>query len=69
LTRRRGGFGDPIELTGDEVTECTGGALELAEGDLETRYESYCDPRLNYAQSMEMAFLISRFLREERISS
>ena len=55
-----------FELTGDEVTECTGGALGLGEGDLETNYESYCDPRLNYAQSMEMAFLISRFLREER---
>ena len=55
-----------FELTGDEVTECTGGALGIGEGDLETNYESYCDPRLNYAQSMEMAFLISRFLREER---
>ncbi len=55
-----------FELTGDEVTECTGGALELAERDLEARYESYCDPRLNYAQSLEMAFLISRYLRERR---
>ncbi len=55
-----------FELTGDDVTECTGGALELAERDLEARYESYCDPRLNYAQSLEMAFLISRFLREQR---
>jgi 3-deoxy-7-phosphoheptulonate synthase len=55
-----------FELTGDEVTECTGGAVDLGESDLETNYESYCDPRLNYAQSMEMAFLISRFLREER---
>lgn len=55
-----------FELTGDEVTECTGGALGLGEHDLETNYQSYCDPRLNYAQSMEMAFLISRFLRAER---
>ncbi|TFH03862.1 MAG: 3-deoxy-7-phosphoheptulonate synthase [Spirochaetales bacterium] len=52
-----------FELTGDDVTECTGGALELREGDLELNYQTYCDPRLNYAQGMEMAFLISRFLR------
>lgn len=55
-----------FELTGDEVTECTGGAAGIGEADLEIRYESYCDPRLNYAQSMEMAFLISRFLRDDR---
>lgn len=51
-----------FELTGDEVTECIGGAVELSEGDLTTNYVSYCDPRLNNAQSMEMAFLISRLL-------
>lgn len=55
-----------FELTGDEVTECVGGAMDLQEGDLATNYQSYCDPRLNYAQSMEMAFLISRFLRDGR---
>ena len=55
-----------FELTGDEVTECIGGALELGERDLELNYETWCDPRLNYAQSMEMAFLISRFLRADR---
>ena len=52
-----------FELTGEEVTECTGGALRLGAGDLGRDYRSFCDPRLNYAQSMEMAFLISRFLR------
>ncbi len=52
-----------FELTGEQVTECTGGAQELRAKDLELNYESYCDPRLNYVQSMEMAFLISRFLR------
>ena len=55
-----------FELTGEDVTECTGGALELAEEDLETNYQTFCDPRLNYSQSMEMAFLISRFLRRDR---
>jgi 3-deoxy-7-phosphoheptulonate synthase len=55
-----------FELTGEDVTECTGGAIELLETDLDTNYQTYCDPRLNYSQSMEMAFLISRFLREER---
>lgn len=55
-----------FELTGEAVTECTGGALGLGEHDLETNYESFCDPRLNYAQSMEMAFLISKFLRSGR---
>lgn len=55
-----------FELTGEDVTECTGGALELAEADLEANYRTFCDPRLNYSQSMEMAFLISRFLRQDR---
>lgn len=53
-----------FELTGDEVTECTGGAVSLQEEDLERNYESWCDPRLNYSQSMEMAFLLSSLLRE-----
>ncbi|TVQ22798.1 MAG: 3-deoxy-7-phosphoheptulonate synthase [Spirochaetaceae bacterium] len=52
-----------FELTGDEVTECTGGAQGLRETDLESNYQTFCDPRLNYEQSMEMAFLISRFLK------
>ncbi len=55
-----------FELTGEDVTECTGGAVDLLETDLDTNYQTYCDPRLNYSQSMEMAFLISRFLREDR---
>ncbi len=52
-----------FELTGESVTECVGGALDLEEEDLDLNYQSWCDPRLNYAQSMEMAFLISRLLR------
>ncbi len=53
-----------FELTGDEVTECTGGAVPLGEADLDRNYESWCDPRLNYTQSMEMAFLLGKLLRE-----
>jgi len=48
-----------FEMTGDDVTECVGGIRDLSEHDLSKNYESYCDPRLNYAQSLEMAFLIS----------
>jgi len=49
-----------LELTGDNVTECVGGAEGLHEGELHKNYETYCDPRLNYQQSLEMAFLIAR---------
>ena len=43
--------GAHFELTGENVTECTGGPERLLEGDLPRRYTTYCDPRLNYAQS------------------
>ncbi len=49
-----------FELTGEDVTECTGGALGTSEQDLATNYSSACDPRLNYQQALEMAFLIAR---------
>ena len=49
-----------FELSGDNVTECIGGARGLAEADLERAYESNVDPRLNYEQSLEMALLIAR---------
>jgi len=52
-----------IELTGEDVTECTGGAEGLTEDDLSRNYETYCDPRLNYNQSLEMAFLVSSMLQ------
>jgi 3-deoxy-7-phosphoheptulonate synthase len=48
-----------FELTGEDVTECLGGARRLAEADLHTNYATYCDPRLNGEQSLEMAFLIA----------
>ncbi|MBS0193538.1 MAG: 3-deoxy-7-phosphoheptulonate synthase class II [Proteobacteria bacterium] len=49
-----------LELTGENVTECTGGARELTEADLERAYHSTVDPRLNYEQSLEIAMLIVR---------
>ncbi len=53
-----------IELTGDDVTECVGGGEQISESDLATRYESACDPRLNHAQSLELAFLVAEMLRD-----
>ncbi|MGQ9650930.1 MAG: class II 3-deoxy-7-phosphoheptulonate synthase [Phycisphaerae bacterium] len=55
-----------FELTADDVTECIGGAGDLTGGDLSRRYETYCDPRLNCSQSLEMAFLIARLLQSQR---
>ena len=52
-----------VELTGDDVTECLGGAEDIDELALETRYESLCDPRLNHMQSLELAFLVAEELR------
>ena len=49
-----------LELTGDDVTECVGGAKGLDENGLDVNYETFCDPRLNYEQSLELAFLISK---------
>lgn len=54
-----------FELTGEDVTECTGGAQGIREEDLNRQYETFCDPRLNYNQSLEMAFLISSILRDK----
>ena len=53
-----------IELTGDDVTECVGGGEKISHEDLSTKYESACDPRLNHAQSLELAFLVAEMLRE-----
>ncbi|MCZ6851443.1 MAG: 3-deoxy-7-phosphoheptulonate synthase, partial [Planctomycetota bacterium] len=49
-----------FELTGENVTECVGGARGLAEADLSRAYKSQVDPRLNYEQALEMALLITR---------
>jgi len=53
-----------FELTALDVTECVGGAEDLTSADLDRHYETYCDPRLNNSQSLEMAFLIARLLKE-----
>ena len=51
-----------FELTGENVTECIGGARGLTEGDLSRAYRSQVDPRLNYEQALETAMLISRLM-------
>jgi 3-deoxy-7-phosphoheptulonate synthase len=52
-----------FEMTGEPVTECLGGALEVSEADLDRNYETACDPRLNGSQALEMAFRIAELLR------
>ena len=52
-----------VELTGDDVTECLGGAEEILDADLDTRYETMCDPRLNARQSLDLAFRVADLLR------
>ncbi|GHF29238.1 phospho-2-dehydro-3-deoxyheptonate aldolase [Kordiimonas sediminis] len=55
-----------LELTGQNVTECTGGAVAITEEGLASRYHTHCDPRLNASQSIELAFLVAEALKEER---
>jgi 3-deoxy-7-phosphoheptulonate synthase len=57
-----------IEMTGQDVTECTGGAIAITDEGLAHRYETQCDPRLNASQSLELAFLIAEALKAERDS-
>ncbi|WP_072688513.1 class II 3-deoxy-7-phosphoheptulonate synthase [Rhodococcus marinonascens] len=52
-----------VELTGEDVTECLGGAQDISDVDLSGRYETACDPRLNTQQSLELAFLVAEMLR------
>lgn len=52
-----------IELTGENVTECLGGAEEILDADLDTRYETMCDPRLNARQSLDLAFRVAELLQ------
>jgi 3-deoxy-7-phosphoheptulonate synthase len=52
-------------MTGQAVTECLGGAAALKEEDLSSRYHTHCDPRLNAAQSLELAFLLAEMLNLE----
>ena len=55
-----------LEMTGKNVTECTGGARAITDADLHDRYHTYCDPRLNAEQAIEMAFLVAELLKQER---
>ena len=55
-----------IEMTGKNVTECTGGARAISADDLSDRYHTHCDPRLNAEQSLELAFLIAERLKRDR---
>ncbi|WPG98117.1 Phospho-2-dehydro-3-deoxyheptonate aldolase [Acrodontium crateriforme] len=58
-----------LELTGDDVTECTGGSQGLQDEDLGQRYETFCDPRLNEKQALELAFLVAGDQRGSRRAS
>ncbi|RTE87262.1 MULTISPECIES: class II 3-deoxy-7-phosphoheptulonate synthase [Gammaproteobacteria] len=55
-----------LEMTGEDVTECTGGAYDISESDLEQRYKTQCDPRLNADQVLELAFQVSESLSAAR---
>ena len=54
-----------VELTGNDVTECLGGSEKILDADLNKRYETVCDPRLNHQQSLELAFLVAEMLSRE----
>jgi 3-deoxy-7-phosphoheptulonate synthase len=65
--RAEGSFAGGIhaEMTGQNVTECTGGAIAISDEGLADRYHTHCDPRLNAAQSLELAFLLAEMLNDE----
>ncbi len=58
-----------VEMTGQPVTECVGGAHRLTEADLGQRYETFCDPRLNAEQSLELAFLVAAELKTRKFKA
>ena len=55
-----------LEMTGNDVTECTGGARAITDAELNDRYHTFCDPRLNAEQSIDLAFLLAELLKKER---
>ena len=55
-----------IEMTGQNVTECTGGATKISEADLARQYDTGCDPRLNAGQALELAFLLAERLKQDK---
>lgn len=58
-----------LEMTGQNVTECVGGSKAVTFDDLNSRYHTHCDPRLNASQSLELAFAIAERLRRKRLRS
>ncbi len=56
-----------VEMTGQHVTECIGGAQAITEDDLSSRYHTHCDPRLNANQALELAFLVAEGIKKERL--
>jgi 3-deoxy-7-phosphoheptulonate synthase len=58
-----------FELTGQDVTECIGGAQAITDEALADRYHTNCDPRLNASQSLELAFLIADMMKKRRVSN
>ena len=58
-----------VEMTGTNVTECIGGAHHLKESDLAKRYQTFCDPRLNAEQSLEIAFLLADELTKRNFAA
>ncbi|KAG7005636.1 phospho-2-dehydro-3-deoxyheptonate aldolase [Physcia stellaris] len=67
IHREQGSFlgGVHLELTGEAVTECVGGSEGLEESDLEKRYTTFCDPRLNEKQALELAFLVAEHYKNQ----
>eukprot|EP00955_Chlamydomonas_euryale_P116054 366394-Chlamydomonas_euryale.AAC.3 len=58
-----------LEMTGDNVTECIGGGSDVSADDLESRYHTHCDPRLNAEQALELAFYVASRLRSRRMAA
>jgi len=57
-----------LEMTGQNVTECTGGARAITDADLNDRYHTFCDPRLNADQAIELAFVVANLLKRARLA-
>ena len=57
-----------LEMTGQNVTECTGGARAITDADLNNRYHTFCDPRLNADQAIELAFVVANLLKRARLT-
>ena len=55
-----------LEMTGESVTECVGGSMNLQHDDLNDNYQSNCDPRLNYEQSLDISFMIAKFIKKQQ---